>query len=204
MYKDFLPTSDGDQLNWFPNFKDKIATHGATLGLTAAEIATIQDDCDDAVEAILNDRSQRNAALMAGGTKRLTLRGVTGRVRNNIARLKTSPGYTDAIGEDLGCVGTTIPLDPATYRPKLRANAIMEAVLLNWVRGDAHQVKLYGRLKGQADWQFLAISTGTTYIDRRELAQPNVPEVREYMACGVVDDEEIGQPSDIVTVVFAG
>jgi hypothetical protein len=28
--------------------------------------------------------------------------------------------------------------------------------------------------------------------------------IREYLACAVLRDEEIGQPSDIVTVVFAG
>jgi len=29
-------------------------------------------------------------------------------------------------------------------------------------------------------------------------------ETREYRAVGVVDDEEIGQPSDIVSVVYGG
>ena len=36
------------------------------------------------------------------------------------------------------------------------------------------------------------------------LANPAVPEVREYMARGVVDDVEIGLDSDIIEVVFAG
>jgi len=30
------------------------------------------------------------------------------------------------------------------------------------------------------------------------------PEVREYMALGIKDDEEIGQPSEIKKVVYAG
>ena len=32
----------------------------------------------------------------------------------------------------------------------------------------------------------------------------NAPEVREYMAIGVVKDEEVGQPSEIKEVVYAG
>jgi hypothetical protein len=33
---------------------------------------------------------------------------------------------------------------------------------------------------------------------------PPSPEVREYMTVGVIKDEEIGQPSEIKEVVYAG
>jgi hypothetical protein len=36
------------------------------------------------------------------------------------------------------------------------------------------------------------------------LAVAATPEVREYRAAGVVDDEEIGLPSVAVEIVFAG
>jgi len=36
------------------------------------------------------------------------------------------------------------------------------------------------------------------------LTVPNTPEIREYMAIGVIDDEEIGQTSEIREVVYAG
>jgi len=38
----------------------------------------------------------------------------------------------------------------------------------------------------------------------RSLAVPGVPETREYLARGIIDDEEIGIASDIVSVTFAG
>ena len=40
--------------------------------------------------------------------------------------------------------------------------------------------------------------------DEPPIAVANTPEVREYMAIGVVKDEEIGQPSEIKEVVYAG
>jgi hypothetical protein len=42
------------------------------------------------------------------------------------------------------------------------------------------------------------------YYDESPLAVAGVPEVREYVAHGVVDDEEVGEASEIKEVVFAG
>jgi hypothetical protein len=65
-------------------------------------------------------------------------------------------------------------------------------------------MKLFMRVKGQTTWAVLTISTSSFFDDRTPLAQPNVPEVREYMVCGCVNDQEVGNPSDIVSAVFAG
>ena len=46
--------------------------------------------------------------------------------------------------------------------------------------------------------------TEAPYYDTRPLAQPGVPEVREYKVRGMVADDEIGQSSDIVSLTFAG
>jgi hypothetical protein len=35
------------------------------------------------------------------------------------------------------------------------------------------------------------------------MANPAVPEVREYLARGVLDDVEIGLPSDIMTITLS-
>ncbi len=42
------------------------------------------------------------------------------------------------------------------------------------------------------------------FDDDSPLVQANVPETREYRVIGVLADREIGQPSDIVSVVFGG
>ncbi len=40
--------------------------------------------------------------------------------------------------------------------------------------------------------------------DDSPLAQPGTPETREYQAIGVLADKEVGQPSDIVSVLYGG
>lgn len=40
--------------------------------------------------------------------------------------------------------------------------------------------------------------------DHNPLALPGTPERREYQACDVLNDAQIGQPSDIVSVTFGG
>jgi len=55
------------------------------------------------------------------------------------------------------------------------------------------------------EWKLIAIRLlKFPYFDEHPLAVPGTPEVREYMAMGVLDNDEAGQPSEIKEVVFAG
>ena len=62
----------------------------------------------------------------------------------------------------------------------------------------------YSRLKGQTTWKKLSFDSNSPYNDYTPLAVAGVPEVREYIAYGVLNDEQIGLPSDIVNVTFGG
>ena len=42
------------------------------------------------------------------------------------------------------------------------------------------------------------------YLDQTPLRVPGTPEVREYRALGVMADQAIGHPSDVISVAFAG
>ena len=65
-------------------------------------------------------------------------------------------------------------------------------------------MRVYCRRKGQTTWTFLALDTSSPYIDGNPLFQAGVPEVREYMLRGVIDDVEIGLDSDIQSITWAG
>jgi len=65
-------------------------------------------------------------------------------------------------------------------------------------------VNIYTRLAGEAEWTKLAHDSSSPCMDPRPLANPEVPEVREYRAMPEADDVEIGQPSNIVRIVFGG
>lgn len=204
MYRPYKPTTDGGQLVWYPNFLDKLPTYATVLNLTAGEVTDAVASCNAIVDAILDDQNHRSEAAMARAIK-LQTQGIEGaKVNNLVARLKTSSGYSDAIGQDLGVVGSNIPFDPTTYRPLLRVTSVIGGLRLSWVRGQAQVMKVYTRLQGQTEWKVLTMSTSTFFDDRTPLVNPLVPEIREYMVCGMVKDAEVGQPSDIVSGVFAG
>ena len=62
----------------------------------------------------------------------------------------------------------------------------------------------WARIAGQSGWTFVARLNRASYEDPRPLVQPGVPEIREYMAQGVIGDQPVGLPSDPKIVVFAG
>lgn len=65
-------------------------------------------------------------------------------------------------------------------------------------------VNVYSRLHGTVGWTKLGYDSNAPYFDTAPLQAPNIPEVREYKARGVLADVEIGVDSDIVTATFAG
>jgi hypothetical protein len=59
--------------------------------------------------------------------------------------------------------------------------------------------------KGRVTWRLIAVrKRKLPFYDEAPLAFPGTPEVREYMAIGIIDDEETRQPSEIKEVVYAG
>lgn len=69
----------------------------------------------------------------------------------------------------------------------------------------AEAFNIYMRLKGQPAFKLIATNRSRfPFDDDAPLAQNGVPETREYQAMGVVADKEIGQPSDIVSVLYGG
>ncbi len=53
-------------------------------------------------------------------------------------------------------------------------------------------------------WVKLDFASRRPYADKHPLAAPDTAEVRQYMAIGVLKDEEIGLMSDIIEVVYGG
>ena len=98
-----------------------------------------------------------------------------------------------------------VPFDPNTYQAKILSavnTAAGGVVKLRFSKanGKISGINLYVRLQGQTEFRLVGFRQLTPFVDDTPLAQPNVPEVREYQAVAVVSDVEIGIPSDIVAV----
>ena len=109
-------------------------------------------------------------------------------------RIKAHPAYTVALGNLLGIVGPDDGIDLSGRRPDITGNdpAGRDQVEIGFNKLISDGVNLYSKRDGDADFVFLARDTATPYIDTRSLLTAGKPEIREYKAMFVLNDEEIG------------
>ncbi len=201
---DFFPTSTAQQVAWLTNFKSKIALHGETLGLSKDEITAYQGNCDKMIENINLVETQKTSLKAAVKNKKKAQLTEVGNLRTAIARFKTAPSFDSSIGQDLSVIGTNVSLDRTVYKAKITAEIYAGFVRIKFIKKGTDGVNIYHRKKGEIAWKFLARDTQSPYEDKIVLATEGQPEHWEYRAYGVKKDIEIGQPSDIIEIVYGG
>ncbi|HEV7401690.1 MAG TPA: hypothetical protein VGO11_02145 [Chthoniobacteraceae bacterium] len=126
-------------------------------------------------------------------------------IRAAITRARTSAACTPAIQTSLEWIGAPQNNDPETSRPTIEFTPQPGRVKIEGRKPGFDAVNIYSRKKGDVQWKLIAVRKRKfPYYDESPLAVAGTPEVREYVAHGVVDDEEVGEPSEIKEVVFAG
>ncbi len=206
---DFIPDENAKLVTWLTNLMTQIDTHGLTLGMTAAEITAFKAMLQGIINDIQAVPAAKNAWQAAAATLRDTKRtklNKTGPVRTEINQWKASGLLTTAMEQVMELVGVVVAFDRDAYKPVITAEARAGFVRITYTKLGVDGLNIYVRLKGQTTWKKLTYDTNSPYDDYTELAVAvaGTPEVREYRAIGVIDDEEIGLPSDIVSVTFAG
>ena len=118
-------------------------------------------------------------------------------------RDKALTNIREAIGLALGVVGPESNFDPATYVAELRSAEAMgpAQVRLKFgkARGHIDTVKAQMR-RGSGAWTTVGMAVRSPWTELTPLAQPGVPETREFCVRAVVADEEIGQLSAAISV----
>lgn len=201
---DFIPTADGELVNWLTNFKTKLSLRATDLGLDTTQLAAQKLACDNLLDAIGTAIDSKKTYDSAMANKKQVNRDSIKSVRNFIKNIKTSAVYTDAIGNELGIVATTNSMNKTNYKSVLKADLHPGYVLLKFTKKGAEGINLYSRIKGETDWSKIGFFGHSPCTDDRPLAVANQAENREYMCIGLVKDHEIGMQSDIVSVAFAG
>ena len=200
---DFIPSADDAKIIWLTNLRDTIDAHATTLGITTARVTQIKAWCNDLIDEINATNTAKQAWLSAAAAKTTQEATSLAGLRGEINQWKPNPNMTPAISAALKIVGTDGGFDPNTYKAEItKIEVIAGHVQIKWKKGPTHGINLYSRLKGQSAWHFVARDTNSPYDDYTALAVAGTAEVREYQAYGVLNDQQIGQPSDIVTVTF--
>jgi hypothetical protein len=126
-------------------------------------------------------------------------------IRGIFTTLKVLPNWKSS-GADaqLQSSSSSSQFDPSTYKPVISVEIKGGLITLDFKKKGVDALAIYGRLRGTLGWTKLGVDTSSPYVDGRPLAVAGVAEIREYMARGMMDDDEIGLESDIVCLVFGG
>ena len=146
----YFPTIEGDLKTWLMNLRDKIDTHGSTIGLTGSEINSIKSNVNQLISKIDAVEQKRNDFHEAVADKNTFKNATTKSIGTLISRGKLTSGYTTAIGEDLDVIGEEITIDSGTAKPIIKSKKVPNGWefsfnLLNFFHG----IKLYRKRPGR-------------------------------------------------------
>ena len=236
MRDEFYPNSIAVQADWHLNFAIKFPLYGATLGKSPLQINNAVADNLTLAYGLgelrtsvreFGPASTASLDLLKKGTggdpfafttytaptpptlpvgADPVLPGALVRTFGLIKGLKGEPGYTLAMGLDMGIVGSEAPPPPPpgeSAPPELFLKVI--AGILNqyvnarfYKRG--HEYVVIESRRGAGPWEQIAQSNKSPYIDSRALLVAGVAEVREYRARFWDDGEPTSDWCDVATI----
>lgn len=218
----YLPTSDLSKVIWLNNFASKFATAAPSLGFVAADVTSVYNDAAmfaylvNLTEAYQTAKEQRVhfKNLMKEGPMgkpmgalpvtpvvadmpTIVAPGIFPRISQLVQRIKSNSAYSEALGRDLGIIGSQAAMDMRQVKPVLRVSLKGSAVEVQWQRGDADAMYLEVD-RGTGVWEFLSMRTGIRLVDE---VTPNKFARWRYRGIFLVNDEQTGQWSDEVSIV---
>jgi hypothetical protein len=216
----YVPRADKDKVIWLNNFSGKFAVSAGSVGFTAEDVTSVNKDAEmftylmNLVETFNTAKEQRvnYKNLIKNGPLGSTLGnfptmpvlaavpspvapGIFPRIAQLVQRIKNHPNYTDALGKDLGIIGSEETVDTDVLKPVLKPVQKGGAVEVQWNKGSADGVRIETD-KG-AGWQFLAVDSVPHYTDTTPITTPGN---WKYRAMYLISDELVGQWSDVVNI----
>jgi len=195
----FFPSAIADRRKWFLNYKAKIDTYGMAMGYSTQQINDMKTCCDKAIAAIDEADAAKLAAKAKNKAQNTILKDNFGSLRKPIRHMKSHDNYKEAMGETLGVIGTEIEIDLDNVQTKLKATKKFNGVELKFTLKNCDGGNIYSKRKDEKDFSLLKFVTHPQAMDMRPNLDPNMPEERQYLVVLVVNDEEVGKASDIVT-----
>lgn len=198
----YLPRNDTGLMRWLANLRSVLPAQAKALGVPDAEVTPALDAARALSESIQLDEqkyAEWQAAVAHSG--KLKDAGLPV-VQRAIDRLRVTPGYSAEVAKILMAVPPQAQaVHPHEQKPQLRGAFIGGKVRIHWTRGALDGIHVYTRKPGEQHWTLLGHDARPPFDDPRPLTG-NAPESREYRAIGVLHDQEVGQPSDPVSVTL--
>jgi hypothetical protein len=221
----YLPQDDPGKCEWLNNFAMKLPTYSAALEISAAEVASVTANntffsyvCDakNQFDQFGKDwtaykNGARNGSTLGdtptpptlGAAPAMVEPNIFGRITKLVARIKKHPAYTAAMGEDLDIIGAEQTVDLNAMKPVLKLTLQAGHPNVGWKKQSMSALEIHVD-RGTGTFQFLAVDTVPDYLDTASLPAAGASAVWKYKAIYRLNDEQVGQWSDVASVSVMG
>ena len=223
---DFLALTETELISFSQNFAVKLAVHDPTLTtIGAADVTQANNNAITVPKAVNTVNNIKEDAQEYTNVKNILLYGplgtplptepsatawpafVLGEIAGIIAwyrqianRIKADPGYTEAIGQDLGIVGT--PDVPGVDPPILSGVALSGYnVEVGWIKAGHDGLRVRSQRGSEVAWTDLGTDMNPPFLDNRAPVTSGPPEERRYQGAYVDNDAVTTDWSATLTVI---
>ncbi|HTH56936.1 MAG TPA: hypothetical protein VL728_12890 [Cyclobacteriaceae bacterium] len=208
------------------NISSKIGKYATALGLTPAEVTSLQADAA-AFDYLVNlqaavqtfaatvtsyknglrkgEGAQLGALPVApvlGTAPAMPAPNLEGRLRANLQRWINHPAYTVAIGEDLGIEGAKETFSLTDAKPKFHIELSSGRPNLRWTKGKFEGVIIY-KDSGKG-FERLDRDMKPDYLDESPLPPVGTSVVWRYKMKYLINDQPVGEWSDVMSITVTG
>jgi len=207
-FNSYYPTIQDAQIVWLSHYNLKLPIYGPICGISDQEITDTQADLayyiwmlqhwHPSIQRDAKESTSYKALMVAGSSSNndsinyplptvfpdappAPRPGIQKRLFSQVVRIKASAKYSEAIGHDLGIIGTSNTIEHLTPMPSalVELGESGQRVAISFNKYGHDGVWIESRING-GEWVFLAIDTLKPYYDERPLAEGSSHETREY------------------------
>ena len=177
--------------------KQGVQTHGAAFGLTPEEITGSIATMDKIISSHDGAEAARIASKAATDVFHADLKTGKATMRSVANRFKSHPAYTEAIGEVCGIIGKEVHYEPEDMKAEIKVTRDTNIPEIGFVKSFSDGVNIYCKRGSETEFSFLARDSSSPYRDERPNLEPGKPELRQYYAVYIFEDEEHGFQSAV-------
>lgn len=201
--QDYIPKGIDDIDTFFETWKTNIPTVIATLGLPPTHADAVLLRVADTRAKFTAWKDIKTQAQSKADDFYTSLKSTLTGFRPYNQNLKTTSGYTTALGETIGIEGPEeTPFDETTAKPKGKAIYEGGQVTVSFNKPkQVASVEIKSKRGNETSFTYLADDTNSPYNDARTNLDASKPESREYiLQFRSKAGSLIGQPSDTVKI----
>jgi hypothetical protein len=201
IYVEYIPKKAAERAISFNTMYQKADTIGVQLGLTPAGITDFKDLLQFCIDAINNVGIKKAELDEAVRIKEQLDENQIKEIRKIVARMKKSAQFNEAVGAQLGIMGSSISIDTTEVKPVLKLKIAAGQVRISFTKQYMPSICIFSRQRGTQTWNKIAQVNYSPFVDSRSLAEAGKPEAREYMALYHDGRTEVGQESDVTSIL---